>query len=115
MWNHEKQARFDYLRDREQSGMLTTSEGEELHSLYQELYALEVATQTPAAQHTEQKITALEDRNRQLAAFLEEREAFLQRVKKTVEELKSEERRLRKQYAGVLAEVTVDASAIEVS
>ncbi len=44
-----------------------------------------------------ENITALEERNRQLAAFLEERKTFLQRVKKAVEELKSEERRLREQ------------------
>jgi len=59
MWNHEKQARFDYLREREQSGTLTISEGEELRSLYQELYDLEAA-----AQRTEQNIAALENRNR---------------------------------------------------
>ncbi|MBM3240693.1 hypothetical protein FJZ31_30795 [Candidatus Poribacteria bacterium] len=113
MWNHEKQARFDYLRER--LGTLTTSERDELDTLYQELYALEAVAHAPAAQHAEQKIATLEQRNRQLAAFLEEREVFLQRVKKTVEELKSEERRLRQQYAGILAQVTLDASSIEVS
>ena len=115
MWNHEKQARFDYLREHEQTDTLTTSEREELNSLYQELYALEAATHAPASQRAEQKIVALEERNRQLAAFLEEREAFLQRVKKVVEELKFEERRIREQYAGILAEVTLDTSSIEVS
>ena len=115
MWNHEKQARFDYLREREQACRLTTLERDELHALYQELYALEADLLSPAAQHSEQKIVALEERNHQLAAFLEKREAFLQRVRKAVEELKSEDRRLREQYAGILAEVTHDASSIEVS
>ncbi len=115
LWNHEKQARFDYLRGREQAGTLTTSECDELHSLYQELYALEAASHAPAAQRAEQKIAAREERNRQLAAFLEEREVFLQRVRKAVEELKSEDRRLREQYSGILAEVTLDASSVEVS
>jgi chromosome segregation ATPase len=82
--------------------------------LYQELYILEATAHASAAQRAEQKIVALEQRNRQLAAFLEEREAFLQRVKKALEELKCEERRLREQYAGILAEVTLDASPIEV-
>ena len=112
MWNHEKQARFDYLREREQADTLTTSEREELNSLYQELYALEAATHAPASQRSEKKIVAQEERNRQLAAFLEEREAFLQRVKKAVEELKFEDRRLRQQYSGLLAEVTLDASSV---
>ncbi len=88
MWNYEKQARFDYLREREQAGTLTTSERDELHALYQELYALEAVAHAPAAQRAEQRITALEERNRQLAAFLEERKAFLQRVKKAVEGFK---------------------------
>ncbi|MFQ6042253.1 MAG: hypothetical protein ACE5PV_15465 [Candidatus Poribacteria bacterium] len=115
MWNHEKQARFDHLREREQMDMLTASEREELNSLYQELYALEAATHAPASQRAERKIASLEERNRQLAVFLEEREAFLQRVKKAVEELKFEDRRLRQQYSSLLAEVTLDASSIEVS
>jgi len=112
MWNDEKQARFDYLREREQSSTLTTSESDELDALYQELYALEAAAHAPAVQRAEQKISALEERNRQLAAFLEEREVFLQRVKKALKELKSEERRLREQYAGILAQATLDASSI---
>jgi len=37
MWNHEKQTRFDCLREREQAGTLTTSERDELDALYQEL------------------------------------------------------------------------------
>ena len=113
MWNHEKQARFDYLREREQSSTLTTSERDELDALYQELYALEAAAHAPAVQRAEQKIAALKQRNRQLAVFLEEREAFLQRVNKALEELKSEEHRLREQYAGILAQVTLDVSSIK--
>lgn len=115
MWNHEKQTHFDCLREREQAGTLTTSERDELDALYQELYALETAAHAPSVQRTEQKIATLEERNRQLAVFLKEREAFLRRVKKIVKELKSEERRLRKQYAGILAEVSFDASSSEVS
>jgi len=115
MWNHEKQTRFDCLREREQAGTLTTSERDELDALYQELYDLEAATHAPSVQRAEQKIATLEERNRQLAAFLKEREAFLQRVKNAVKELKSEERRLREQYAGILAEVTLNASSSEVS
>ena len=115
MWSYEKQSRFDHLRGREQAGALTTSECDELRALYQELYALEAATHAPAAQRAEQRIAELEERNRQLAAFLEERETFLQRVKKTVGELKSEERRLREQYSGLLAEVALDASSMEAS
>jgi len=115
MWNYEKQSRFDHLREREQAGALTTSECDELRALYQELYALEAVAHAPAAQRAEQKIAALEERNRQLTAFLEEREAFLQRVKKAVSELKSEERRLREQYSGILAEAALDVSSMEAS
>ena len=86
MWNHEKQARFDVLREREQGDTLTTSERDELQALYQELYALEVNLLSPAAQRDERRITALEERNRQFATFLLEREAFLQRVKKAVKD-----------------------------
>jgi hypothetical protein len=114
MWNHEKQARFDSLREREQACTLTESERDELHTLYEELYALEAATHAPQAQRAEREIDALEERNRQLAAFLKEREVFLQRVKKTIEELKTEEHRLRQQYAGILAEISLDAS-LEIS
>jgi len=115
MWNHDKQARFDSLRDCEHAGTLTASERDELQALYEELYALEAAAHTPQARHVEREIVALEVRNRQLAAFLKERERFLQRVKKTVKKLKTEEHRLREQYAGILTEVSLDASSIEVS
>jgi len=69
MWNHEKQARFDSLREQEQACTLTPSERDELQTLYQELYALEAASHAPAAQRAEQKSAALEERNHQLAAF----------------------------------------------
>ena len=87
MWNHEKQARFDFLRKQEGAGTLTASERDELHTLSEELYALEAVAHAPAAQRAEEEIATLENRNRQLAAFLKEREVFLQRVKKTIEEL----------------------------
>lgn len=114
MWNHEKQARFDFLRERELAGTLSASERDELHSLYDRLNVLEATSHAPQTQRAESEIARLEERNRQLAAFLKEREFFLQRVKKTVEELKAEEHRIRDQYAGILAEVSADASSIEV-
>ena len=115
MWNHEKQARFDFLRERVQAGRVTASEHDELHALYQELYALEAVEHAPAAQRAEEKVAELEERNRKLASFLKEREVFLQRVNKTVEDLKAEEHRLREQYASILAEGSLDTSSVEVS
>jgi hypothetical protein len=104
-----QQQRYDLLREREEADCLTDAERAELAALVQALDDREAAYLAPSNERMVQEIAAMEaaverveGQNRRLRDYLQERQAFLARVKSLVDDIRTEDRRMRERYAEVL-------------
>ena len=95
MWDETKQARLQALQDKEEQGTLGTDEELELEGLYAELDAEETARLRPGIAGMDQQIGALQQRNGQLEALIEQRQALLARMQSQVAEWLKEHERLQ--------------------
>jgi hypothetical protein len=106
----EKQRqRYNRLREREHAGTLSEAEREELLTLTQSLCEHEAVALAAANERKAQEIAAttaaiarLEAQNQQLREYLQERQAFLARVRSLVAAIQAEDRQMRERFADVL-------------
>lgn len=127
MWTDEKQRQLDALREKEFAGTLTADEQEQLDLLFAEIDAEEEEMLRPAMERMEQEcrqkqaeIARLERQNALRAALFEQQEQLFQRARAALQELQSgkerslpeavlqelqsENERLRSEYERVMAE-----------
>lgn len=105
MWTDEKRERYEFLRERQQTGGLTDEERRELAALVRDAREHEEACLTAANERKAAEVgeltTAverLEDQNARLRQYLRERQAFLARARSVVAQLHAEDRRIRERY-----------------
>jgi chromosome segregation ATPase len=108
MWNDDKQARFDTLRECGPRGSLTEAERAELDALTRELDALEAACLSPATERIRQERQTLEAQNRGLEELLGERKAYLARVRGVVAELDKKDRQWRQRFSAITGRACSD-------
>ena len=101
MWNDDKQARFNALRESERKGPPTDAEGAELAALTRELDASEAACLTPATEQVRRERQALEAQNRRLEELLHERKAYLARVRGLVADLDRRDQQWRERFSDI--------------
>ncbi len=103
MWEEQKSARFEQLRQRQREGVITEAEQAELALLVQEIEAAEVAYLTPAAERLRQEREAVETQNRALEALALRKEALVRRLRDFLAEAQAERRAIASELAAVLA------------
>ena len=101
MWNDDKQARFNALRESERKDSATDAERAELAALTRELDTLEAACLTPATEQIRRERQALGTQNRRLGELLHEREAYLARVRGMVADLERQDEQWRERFCAI--------------
>jgi metal-dependent amidase/aminoacylase/carboxypeptidase family protein len=109
MWTDEQRRRYHFLSERHQANELRPDEAAELAALVRQLDDDEARYLAPANERKAQEAAAmsaaigrLETENRQLRHYLDERLAFLERVKALVASLQAEDQEMRERLATVL-------------
>lgn len=111
MWTDEKQRLFDSLREKELAGTLAAVEQQQLEQFLAELDAEETELLRPAMERMEQEhqqklteIAKLQKKKSLLAALVAQEDQLLHRARTALQELRSEQARLRHEYERALAE-----------
>jgi D-aminopeptidase len=103
MWEEQKRARFQELRQQQSESTLTEAEQAELAVLIQELEAAEAASLVPAVERLRQNREHLESQNRALEVLALRKEALATRLREFLTEARTERRGIERELAAVLA------------
>jgi septal ring factor EnvC (AmiA/AmiB activator) len=108
MWDKSKQRRLEELRLAESERRLGNGDRDELAALIaercgeEELALQQTTRQTEAnVARLEQQVQQVQDQNRELAALIQEQEAYLSQVQAVIAELEARRHRWRERYARV--------------
>ena len=111
MWSEEKQHLLNSLREKEFAGTLTSDEQQQLDQLFSEIDAKEREMLKPFFERSEkeqnqmqQEIERLRKKNTVLTTIATQEEQLLRRAKAVLQELLSEQQRLRAERERTLHE-----------
>ena len=102
MWGEQQQQRFEWLRDRERSGMLTQTEHAELEQMIQEVEAAEAAYLSAAVERTRSERLRMEAQNRDLKQLVRRQERFARRLERFLAASQAERQALEAELARIL-------------
>jgi hypothetical protein len=103
MWDDQKRARFQQLRQRQREGMLQVTDQAELAALERELQAAETSYLTPATERLRQDRVSLETQNRTLENLTLRKDALVRRLRDFLAEALAERNAIDRQLAEVVA------------
>jgi hypothetical protein len=103
MWNEQKRARFEQLRQGSKEGRLTALEQAELAQLVKELETAEATYLTPATERLRQEREKIESRNRVLADLAQRKGALVTRLREVLNTSRAERQAIDGELAAVLA------------
>lgn len=116
MWNSNKQARWNFLREREISGVLSEAEKAELSQLTDEIEQKEQTMLQPTFARLDKEIQRLtqecirtKKENATLASLLAQREHLLERAKTQIMQLLEEHRQLKSKAEHIKLPASLDA------
>ncbi len=109
MWNAEKAARLENLREREAEGSLTASEHAELALMFREIEEAEATYLRPATERLVQETQRIAAQNQALEALLRREETLAARLLDTVNDLEAERRAIDRELARILGKAPVGA------
>ena len=116
MWDSNKQARWNFLREREISDVLSEAEQVELFQLTDEIEQEEQIMLQPGFMRLDKEIQRLTEEciqtkkeNVALASLLAQREHLLERAKKQIKQLLEEHWQLKSKAEHIKPSVSLDA------
>src|SRR5687767_5050200 len=102
MWDEQRQARFDALREREEARTLTQREQKELAGMIEELERTEAAYLQPSVEREEAECRRLEAQNAALSTLLQRRQALAHKLEQILEEATAEDEAIKEELARIL-------------
>ena len=102
MWDERQRQRFQELRRRDLSGLLTQAEQAELASLGRELEDAEADYLAPATRRLRQEREGIKTQNRSLQAVVRRKEAFVRRLRDFLADAHAERNAIEGELAAVL-------------
>jgi hypothetical protein len=106
MWDAQKRARFQELRQRELAGALSEQEQGELSLLVQELECEEATHLNPATEQLRQERATIEAQNRALQALVARKETLVTKLRAVLEEAETERQAIDEEVARILGKHT---------
>src|SRR3954452_13567245 len=103
MGDAAKRARFEWLRECEEAGMLTDTEQVELAEMIEEIERTEQAYLRPATERARAQRAELSAQNDALQHLLQRRRALARRLQKTVTAARAEQAAIEKELSRILA------------